>query len=264
MANADYLADVLRAAGLTVTEEPGWEKRGRPGAFDPKGVLIHHTSSNPRGGNLAALRTVRDGRPEDGLPGPLSQLMVARDGTWHVVAAGRCNHAGKGKWRGLVNGNRDFIGVECENDGRGEVWPEAQLDSIARGTAALLGYLKADDSMAPGHKEYAEPRGRKVDPTFDMVAFRADVAAIMGGKVVTAPVALPVTVDRTRAMLFKGHGGPAVKLLQQLLNKNGAKVLVDGDFGPATENAVKAFQRKRGLVVDGKVGPATWGALGVK
>ncbi|MFF5705680.1 peptidoglycan-binding protein [Streptomyces sp. NPDC012794] len=36
---------------------------------------------------------------------------------------------------------------------------------------------------------------------------------------------------------------------------------VDGEFGPKTERAVKAFQRDRRLGVDGIVGPRTWAAL---
>lgn len=36
---------------------------------------------------------------------------------------------------------------------------------------------------------------------------------------------------------------------------------VDGDFGPMTEQAVKAFQKDAGLVTDGLVGPNTWRVL---
>jgi peptidoglycan hydrolase-like protein with peptidoglycan-binding domain len=36
----------------------------------------------------------------------------------------------------------------------------------------------------------------------------------------------------------------------------------DGAFGPNTEYAVKDFQTKKGLSVDGIVGPQSWHALG--
>jgi hypothetical protein len=39
---------------------------------------------------------------------------------------------------------------------------------------------------------------------------------------------------------------------------------VDGVFGPVTERAVKRFQRRKGLVVDGIVGPQTRAALGLE
>lgn len=41
------------------------------------------------------------------------------------------------------------------------------------------------------------------------------------------------------------------------------KIGVDGMFGPATEAALRQFQREKGLVPDGIVGPRTWAALEV-
>ena len=38
-------------------------------------------------------------------------------------------------------------------------------------------------------------------------------------------------------------------------------VTADGDFGPITLHAVKAFQARHGLLVDGQVGPHTRAAL---
>ena len=63
--------------------------------------------------------------------------------------------------------------------------------------------------------------------------------------------------------LRKGAKGGDVRLLQTRLNEKGASpaLRVDGDFGDKTDAAVRDFQRRRGLKVDGWVGPATWGAL---
>lgn len=52
-----------------------------------------------------------------------------------------------------------------------------------------------------------------------------------------------------------------VHLLQSALNAKGATLAVDGAFGPATDSAVKTFQRGNRLVVDGIAGPDTWEAL---
>lgn len=61
--------------------------------------------------------------------------------------------------------------------------------------------------------------------------------------------------------LRQGDRGPAVIDLQTLLNKNGAKLTVDGFFGPMTRSAVVNFQQRKGLLADGIVGPQTWTAL---
>lgn len=64
--------------------------------------------------------------------------------------------------------------------------------------------------------------------------------------------------------LKKGSKGDDVVALQHLLNVEGVKVTIDGEFGPRTETAVKVFQMAKGLEADGIVGPATWAELGVK
>ena len=64
--------------------------------------------------------------------------------------------------------------------------------------------------------------------------------------------------------LKKGHKGNDVAELQKLLNKAGDNIAVDGSFGPATQKAVKAFQKKKKLEVDGIAGRDTITALGGK
>lgn len=62
----------------------------------------------------------------------------------------------------------------------------------------------------------------------------------------------------------KGNKGELVKKCQQMLVKHGYSLGicgVDGDFGTATEKAVKEFQKDNGLKVDGIVGESTWAAL---
>lgn len=54
---------------------------------------------------------------------------------------------------------------------------------------------------------------------------------------------------------------PAVRELQEALNKAGHRTTVDGYFGPATMAAVEAFQSQKGLPVDGIATAPTWAAL---
>lgn len=62
-------------------------------------------------------------------------------------------------------------------------------------------------------------------------------------------------------LLKKGAKGKEVEELQKLLNKKGAKLLVDGIFGPLTDKALRLFQKKAKLMADGVAGPMTLAAL---
>ncbi|MFB8025625.1 peptidoglycan-binding protein [Streptomyces sp. NPDC056465] len=58
-----------------------------------------------------------------------------------------------------------------------------------------------------------------------------------------------------------GNSGAKVQELQALLIFKGFSVGstgVDGQFGAATESAVRRFQTSRGISADGIVGPTTW------
>lgn len=58
-----------------------------------------------------------------------------------------------------------------------------------------------------------------------------------------------------------GDQGSDVAEIQGQLAGLGYDVAADGDFGPATAEAVKAFQKSHGLEADGLVGPTTYTAL---
>ena len=58
-------------------------------------------------------------------------------------------------------------------------------------------------------------------------------------------------------MILKiGSTGANVQIVQRFL-----KIADDGIFGPATQTAVKAWQKANGLLDDGIVGPLTWNAM---
>lgn len=71
-------------------------------------------------------------------------------------------------------------------------------------------------------------------------------------------------VEPEDPVLRRGNKGEDVKTLQKLLVEKGYSVGscgIDGDFGSATQKAVKAFQKDNKLTADGVVGQKTWDAL---
>ena len=265
------LATACRRSGLRVVEVPGWKTRTRPGgmACRPLSIVCHHTATSDRAvGNYPSLSVVRDGRA--GLPGPLAQIGLGRDGTVYVIAAGRCNHAGR--TRLSRQSNSCAIGIECEASGAGPI-EGAQLDAYVRLVRALCDHYGIPTSHVESHGEVAVPHGRKNDVRNDMDAFRRAVSAVGSGANASTASSAP-TEPRGPFPLPAGHWyGPddktarshsgarkadrgAIRLIQR---KVGAEV--DGDYGPATKRAVAAWQKAHNLTVDGLVGPNTWKAM---
>lgn len=59
----------------------------------------------------------------------------------------------------------------------------------------------------------------------------------------------------------RGSKGKKVRLIQEWLSLNGFGVVVDGDFGVATDFAIHQFQRGKNLKQEGIVGKNKFGAL---
>ena len=169
MPRATWLKPVLAAGGLELVEFDGWETRGVDRLY-PEAVVRHHTATGTNWtdqavANLLALKG------NVTTPPPLSQLGLDRRGRFWLIASGRCNHNGYG-----IFGN-DAIGIEAFNDGRGEPWPDVQVDAYDLGVALILEHLNLPTARDLAHFE-TDP-GRKSDPRgFDMDARRARVAAI--------------------------------------------------------------------------------------
>lgn len=93
-------------------------------------------------------------------------------------------------------------------------------------------------------------------PTSIISRRNAEKAQFMGTHLVARLETDPVSGQAAPSMLRRGARGDAVADLQRKL-----LILADGDFGPATEAAVKTFQREHGLYPDGVVGPKTLAAF---
>lgn len=159
-------------SSLDPTGAASWRTRGRPastGPFDPTGVLCHHTASPAGTSTQAELNVILAGNAE--APGPISTLLIARDATVHLIAAGRCNHGGRGKRPGIdaqcADMNGALLGIEAANNGIGEPWPDAQCEIYARVVAALADHYGWPLGSVYLHATTGPPSGgcnSKIDP----------------------------------------------------------------------------------------------------
>ncbi|MFB8045097.1 peptidoglycan-binding protein [Streptomyces hydrogenans] len=291
--SADRLLAALRAEGVTVVEHPGWRThdRNRAGAWGPvAGVMIHHTVST---GTASSVALCSDGYA--GLPGPLCHGVIAKDGTVHLVSAGRANHAGGGDpsvlravvteaygdrppvprehqgSSGAVDGNSRFYGFECVNLGNGtDPWPTAQLDAIERVSAALCRAHGWGAKSVIGHLEWSD---WKSDPKgFGMPGMRDRVQKRLGA----APAPKPTAPAAPRHQPFPGAAFFRSNPSSPVVTAMGRRLMAEGcgryQVGPgprwseADRRSYEAWQRKlgfRGSDADGWPGAASWNALKV-
>lgn len=142
---------------------------------------------------------------------------------------------------------------------------KSELDAaIARNGAPVgfIGHHELDPSRRsdPGRVGNVDtfPWGRFLE----LLGAPPAVIPSVPSKPVVAPGGPRVAVSLSLPVLRSGASGQHVAGLQGLLNaKAGAKLVVDGSFGPATDRAVRNWQAFFRLGVDGIVGAVTWKTL---
>lgn len=135
-------------------------------------------------------------------------------------------------------------GIVCEADSRWVNTVEGNTsDSAGGGSGVWQKTYSLTDSRIYG---YGRP------------AYETSSPPTQTPKTEQGDFSLPLFVMRN------GSQGPQARALQQLLQANGFSCGVwgdDGNFGPATQEAVTGYQKKHKLQVDGMAGPETWGRL---
>lgn len=155
-----WLADVIRAYGVTVRELPGWKTWGMGDFGVIQGIVVHHTGHNATSAEYIA----RNPGLDNGLS---SQIQLSRDGVATMCGVGIAWHAGRGSHPGWPtnDANRVSIGIEAQSDGT-SAWPKAELDAYYRICAAILYKLgkRATPQTLISHWEFSLQAQGKWDP----------------------------------------------------------------------------------------------------
>lgn len=149
-----WLPAALRAFGVNVVEDPGWDKWGNGDFKSIWGVVTHHTGSNHTSTGI-----IRHGH--SALRGLLSQIHLDRKGKATLVGVGVAWHAGVGSWRGLPTNNANWhtIGIEPQSDGTSP-WPPEQMDAYYRICAAICWVLDVNSDRVIAHHEWGAIQGK--------------------------------------------------------------------------------------------------------
>lgn len=207
-------AQVLRAAGLAVVDA---RVRGR-GHLEIRGGMVHHDAIGPIT-RARGVEVMQRGRPD--LAGPLCNAWLDRDGTWCLITDQRANHAGScssvalaeafagrisaatrdARDRALLDdttvGNRYLYGIEVANNGTGEIYPAVQIDSLARGIAALNAAWGLTSGRWLHHRQATR---RKID-----MSWRGDLWGLIDQHQEDAMAAPVIAIHDGRCWMIEGR-----------------------------------------------------------
>lgn len=122
----------------------------------PNFVIIHHTAQDSLAQTIKTFHSAKAGTS--------AHYVIGRDGkVVHMVNDYlRANHAGVGKWGKDTDLNSSSIGIELDNNGIGDVWQDAQINSLIKLLATLKRKYNIPTGNFIGHSDIAP--GRKNDP----------------------------------------------------------------------------------------------------
>lgn len=234
--------DLLRGWGFAVHEVSGWQNRdAEPKTPYAPGKLYveHHDGSSLLSGNWGALAYITANN--------LANVVTARDGQLMLNAAGVQWHAGIGgpKFDVARNlANPASLGNEVCNSGSEAYAPLCTLGIVAAEAAwAIVSGRQADYGRVIGHKEWATPPGRKVDPSINMDVRRQQVHDFIAGKTGQLPPlpTPPIVVPSIPAL----PGQPAWDLPSgHYFGNKAGPAASHGGFYPSERDNVQWIQRK--------------------
>ena len=172
---------------------------------------------------------------DDGKTGLTDSIMAHTGGT--VDAVGYDSSAGN-----YINIRVDKDTVMVYRHLRAK--PTLQVGETVK-TGQVIGYMGKSGKATGAHLHWGIKKdGAWIDPTPYLDA--------------DYPVEPPVRYIALEVPVLKrGAKGPAVRALQAMLVGYGYPLVIDGSFGPKTENAVMCYQEDNGLTPDGSVGRDT-------
>ena len=252
-------------------------RRSTPPPIASEGVTVHYGGGSPwpSSANRSSAAAFRDStdhaRCASILRGWQSYHMDGRGWTDLAYNSAVCPHGHRYDGRGV--GVRSGANGTNPGNARSEavVYIAGGADPVT--DEAKLAFLDEADRMEGNRLRWDHSDWKATACAGDRLReWERSGFARPGGPTVPAPPAPPTIpppilggrriVNVSLPLLRRGSKGQHVGGLQGILNgKAGQGLKLDGDFGPATERAVRNWQRFFGLGVDGIVGPQTWKSL---
>lgn len=212
-----------------------------------KNIAIHHSATTSGNSESFARYHVN----HHGWPGIAYHYVVNKDGSIdychnHEVVS---YHVG--------NSNSKAIGICMVGDFRTQKLEKLQRDATLQLVRKLLKELNLSFDDVWGHVEFPG-YARKPCPSVSMEQFRRSLRDFAS----QTPNSAIASVEKPRGILEMGDIGNDVKKIQQKLTDAGfSPGSIDGIFGRKTAQAVREFQKKERISIDGIVGPKTLGLL---